>query len=106
MVEQDRQFEEILERRAVPAPRSNLEHRIIEAALKVKHPSQKEAFNPSAWLAAFMRNFALPTPAVALAVVLVFGVFAGVYVQDAYALQEEDMMFLYVENSYEVENWL
>lgn len=110
MDKQDRELEQIMLRRAVPEMRSNLSERIIEAARQ--NAQQQEAHMPwskfdfAAWLGSFSRNFVLPRPAVALGLVLIAGVMLGTYVQNVSAVTEEDMIFLYVENSFEVDNWL
>lgn len=111
MDEYDKTLDEILSRRAdAPPPASNLSARIIEAArVSAQHNAthmRTDGQGLRAWLGAFGRNFVLPQPAIAMSLVLMIGVGLGVFMQDVSGSSEEDMIFLYVENSFEVEDWL
>ena len=110
MDEEHTELDHILKRRAVPQMRSNLSERIIHAALQNEQQgcAHLPAFNFdfSAWMGSFSRNFIMPRPAMVMGLALVVGVVLGVFVQGTTAVQEEDMIFLYVENNTNIEGWL
>ena len=109
MDEQDKQLDEIMKRRDIPKMRSNLSERIIDAAQKT--PQKASVSVPGlglvqAALEGFINRILLPRPAIVMAGVLVFGLAIGIFMQDATEVPEEDLIFLYVENSFLFEDWL
>lgn len=109
MDEQDKQLEDIMAQRRAPEMRSNLSERIIEAA---RLNQQKKAAHMitisdiGEWVAAFAHNFIMPRPALVMALVMILGVAVGVFMQDMTEVPEEELIFLYVENSFLFEDWL
>lgn len=106
----DRELDQILMQRGVPDMRSNLEARIIEAAKKSQQKRdlymRAESLGISAWVNDFMKEFIMPKPALAACLVLVLGIAMGVIIQDYSGTSEEDMIYVYVQNSFEIEDWL
>ena len=72
----DRDFEDMLKQRYIPAPSSNLAERIIEASFM--HKRQGRSGIDLIWRS-FWDAFMLPKPAYVMAVIFAIGLFMGVY---------------------------
>jgi hypothetical protein len=96
-------IDDILKRRAVPEPATNLAERIIDAAARRK-PKQSAASGFKAWLEEFLDDFALPQPALVMGTVLFAGLMLGVYAGNASAQQQgDDLSVIYIQDSFNVE---
>lgn len=72
----DRDFDDMMTQRYIPAPSSNLAERIIEASLM--HKRQGRSGIDLIWHS-FWDAFMLPKPAFVMAVIFVLGLFMGGY---------------------------
>ncbi|MCB1532973.1 MAG: hypothetical protein KDJ35_08915 [Alphaproteobacteria bacterium] len=113
MGKDDQNFDALMRQREVPAMRSDLPQRIIDAArLQARDVGSKNSIFTRAkqeltrWLASVSQGVMVPHPALVMGVVLVLGVMVGVFMHDVSDVPEEDMIFLYVENSFLFEDWL
>lgn len=95
-------LDEILQRRAAPPASSNLEARIIEASRRAR--SHWLNFYKQ-WLVDVMDNIVLPSPAVAVALILVLGFYFGFALENAYVM-DQDLSVFYVEDVLELKDWL
>lgn len=92
----DKMFDELLEKRSVPAMRSNLEYRITQESLRVT-PKVQQTNRLEDFIRAFSDALLIPKPAVVMGLVLVCGVFLGLYSGDFEALgaaDEFDVLFM------------
>ena len=82
MVGQPKNLDDVLRCRSIPQMRSNLEHRIIQAALARQEARRHHGFMAGMRVAIdiFFDGILLPRPALSMAVVLVFSMLLGVYV--------------------------
>lgn len=108
MVEQEKKIDDLMTRRVVPPMSSNLSQRIIDAAKNAPQSPPQGSWLDAARLkfSALFQGEYMPQPAFIVAGVLVLGVAAGVLLQDMTKVPEEDLIFLYVENSFLFEDWL
>lgn len=110
MDDQDQKLENIMRSRGdIPAMRSNLSARIIDAAKTTPQEKTNVLFRLSSvgdMLGSFGNNIMAPRPAMVMGLVLALGVAFGVFMQDMTEVPEEDLIFLYVENSFLFEDWL
>lgn len=97
----DHELNKILKARAVPPMRSNLEHRIVQAALSASKNRSVSGGNAiSAIFTAILDALILPKPALSMVLVLVFGLMLGGYssgVSDASINIDVDAYFLATE---------
>lgn len=109
MDKHNKTFENMMSRRDIPPMRSNLSERIIEAAQKTPQKLSGSSFSIGfiqKGLEIFVNKVLLPRPALVMAGVLFFGLVVGIFMQDMTEVPEEDLIFLYVENSFLFEDWL
>lgn len=79
----------LLSKRKVPDMPGGLDERVILAARNMpQNSAAKKLQGFERWLSAFLEGFALPQPALALGLVLVIGLGAGVYSQNYAAASE------------------
>lgn len=88
----DRDMENMLKRRAVPAASGDLSERIIHAALAHMPVRTRPGF----W-GELMAMFALPHPSVAIAAGVILGLVLGIQAGDGlFAIQDDWSSFLYI----------
>lgn len=109
MDEQEQKLEEIMRSRDIPPMRSNLSQRIIGAAEKT--PQKTPRFKGKlavveTWANKLFDIMVQPQPVVVMLGILALGLMVGVFLQDMTEPPEEDLIFLYVENSFLFEDWL
>jgi hypothetical protein len=79
-------LDQILQRRFIPSPASNLASRIIEAA---REPKKKRRFY---LVQEIFQMMEIPRPAYALAVCLVIGLVLGIQIDNAVNISEQDLL--------------
>ncbi len=84
----DDRLEEIMMRRPIPMPSTNLAERIIEASLLHRAQGKRGVH---LWFYAFRDVFVLPQPAFVMAVVLLAGVFIGFNIDTSSAAETRDI---------------
>lgn len=101
-------MDDFLSRRATPIPRSNLAERIIEQARHTKAPARANPLDAvQGWLEALFAGFLIPRPAYAMLVFLVAGVVFGVYLEgNSEQIQDDQVSFVYTEDSFNAGEWL
>lgn len=105
--EVNKQMEDIMNMRYIPAPSSNLSERIIEASLLHK---KKGRSGFDLWTRTFWDAFILPKPAYVLASIFVIGIVFGLYseISPAFAFEAdiEPAALVYTAEDISEGDWL
>ena len=94
----DKRLESILMKRDIPAPSTNLAHRITAAAM----PSKEKKFDKFSITEQLLRLLVIPKPAYATSLLLVLGIAIGFYTNDTESLNQDWFSFLETQE----EDWL
>ncbi len=102
------ELDELLTKRAEPQARSHLAEKIIAASLEGRGQKSKAGgFDLAGWFGALADEFLLPRPALAMAVFLVLGLFAGMNIETPTDEVGEDLVsYLFVDESFDTGDWL
>lgn len=100
----DMKLDDLLQKRAAPPMRSNLEQRILKESL-IPAKRRQGSFVLSDWMNAFYQAFALPRPVLSLALVLLIGITLGTYIDSTSVMDDSsNLMMLYLDNDFNLED--